>query len=65
MVLLHDASTSQWLGEDSVETKGALADWATESRGLFENEGFNVEVYDFERTSHLADNGTALRREPI
>ena len=70
VVLLHDASTSQWLGEDSVERKGALAEWATESRGLFENEGFNVEVYDFGKniaprgqwncTEERTDLGSAL-----
>lgn len=47
VVLLHDASMSQWMGVDSLERKGALTAWATEGQELFENEGFAVEVHDF------------------
>lgn len=55
VVLLNDASMSQWLGVDSVERKGALADWAKEGRAFFENEGFNVEVYDFGKNIQKRD----------
>lgn len=47
VVLLHDASMSQWLGPDSLERREAISAFAESSGALFEAEGFSVEILDF------------------
>ena len=51
IILLHDASSSQWIGNDSIPRKEALNSWAYEGEKLFRNLDYNVEVWDFSKTN--------------
>jgi hypothetical protein len=47
VVLLHDASASQHIGNETEARVNALMGWAENSAEHFEELGFNVDVYDF------------------
>ena len=49
IVLVHDASSSQWIGKDSIPRKEALNSWAHEGEKLFSDLDYNVEVLDFSK----------------
>ena len=49
IVLVYDASSSQWIGNDSIPRKEALNSWAHEGETLFRDLDYNVEVWDFSK----------------
>ena len=49
IVIVNDASRSQWQGEDSIARKNALAQLALAIPEKFKESGFEVKVFDFGR----------------
>ena len=49
IVLVYDASSSQWIGNDSIPRKEVLNSWANEGEKLFRELDYNVEVWDFSK----------------
>ena len=47
VLLVHDGTSSQWVGKDSITNRMALADWVNKAPLPFVENGFEVENYIF------------------
>ena len=47
VLLVHDGTSSQWVGKDSTLNRLALADWVNKAPRPFVKKGFEVENYIF------------------
>ena len=47
VVIVHDGTSSQWVGKDSIENRLALLDWVNIAPKPFIEKGFEVESYIF------------------